>query len=63
MWYNMPYNKKFDLTPKELDLVEIALIAYSTKNVKSKKEIQKLLAKFHHQKRWYRPKDETYISG
>lgn len=59
----MPYNKKFDLTPKELDLVEIALIAYSTKNVKSKKEIQKLLAKFHHQKLWYRPKDETYISG
>lgn len=59
----MPYNKKFDLTPKELDLIEIALIAYSTKNVKSKKEIQKLLAKFHHQKLWYRPKDETYISG
>jgi hypothetical protein len=59
----MPYNKKFDLTPKELDLVEIALISYSAKNVKSKKEIQKLLAKFHHQKLWYRPKDETYISG
>ena len=59
----MPFNKKFDLTPKELDLIEIALIAYSTKNVKSKKEIQKLLAKFHHQKLWYRPKDETYISG
>ena len=59
----MPYNKEFDLTPKELDLVEIALISYSAKNVKSKKEIQKLLAKFHHQKLWYRPKDETYISG
>lgn len=59
----MPYNKKFDLTPKELDLVEAALISYSVENIKSKKEIQKLLAKFHHQKQWYRPKDETYISG
>jgi hypothetical protein len=59
----MPYNKKFDLTPYELDLIEIALISYSAKDIKSKKEIQKLLAKFHHQKKWYRPKDEIYISG
>lgn len=59
----MSYNKKFDLTPSELDLIEAALIAYSIKSVKSKKEIQKLLAKFHHQKKWYRPKDEIYISG
>ena len=59
----MPYNKKFDLTPSELDLIEVALIALSADSLNRKKEIQKLLAKFHHQKKWYRPKDKIYISG
>jgi hypothetical protein len=27
------------------------------------KEIQKLLGKIHNQKWWYRPKNQTYVSG
>ena len=59
----MPYNKKFDMTPKELDLVELALISYSAKNIKSKKEIQKLLAKFHQKKKGERKKEERERRG
>ena len=56
-------NHDFHLTVKELALIEMALIAYSAGTSEKQKEIQDLLAKFYHQKLWYRPKDEIYVSG
>ena len=56
-------NTDFHLTVKELALIEMALIAYSASSAEKQKDIQDLLAKFYHQKLWYRPKDEIYVSG
>jgi hypothetical protein len=56
-------NTDFHLTVKELALIEMSLIAYSATTEERQKEIQELLAKFYHQKLWYRPKDEIYVSG
>lgn len=66
-------NHNFHLTVKELALIEIALIHYQTESSPDfddkmvsgprHKEVQELLAKFYHQKLWYRPKDEIYVSG
>jgi hypothetical protein len=57
-------NENFHLTVEELQLIEMSLITYSTVQTNRQKEIQKLLAKFYHQKVWYRPPDEkTYVSG
>lgn len=54
------YNKEFKLNPKDIELIENALVKYPSDD---RSEITKLLAKLYHQKQWYRPKDETYISG
>lgn len=56
-------NHNFHLTVKELALIEMALIAYQSGSTERAKDIQKLLAKFYHQKLWYRPQDEIYVSG
>lgn len=57
-------NENFNLTVEELQLIEMSLIAYSTVQTNRQKEIQELLAKFYHQKVWYRPPDESvYVSG
>jgi hypothetical protein len=57
-------NENFHLTVKELALIEMALITLKTENKNRHKEITDLLAKFYHQKVWYRPKDEkVYVSG
>tara|TARA_B100000902_G_C27206665_1_gene862033 strand:- start:863 stop:1048 length:186 start_codon:yes stop_codon:yes gene_type:complete len=57
-------NKNFNLTVEELQLIEMSLIAYSTTQSNRQKEIQELLAKFYHQKVWYRPGNEKiYVSG
>ena len=57
-------NENFHLTVEELQLIEMSLIAYSTTQTNRQKQIQKLLAKFYHQKVWYRPADEEiYVSG
>jgi hypothetical protein len=56
-------NENFNLSVKELQLIEMSLIAYSTTQGNRQKEIQELLAKFYHQKVWYRPKTKTYVSG
>ena len=54
------YNKEFKLNPKDIELIENALVKYPSND---RSEITKLLAKLYHQKVWYRPEDETYISG
>ena len=54
------YNKEFKLNPKDIELIENALVQYP---LDDRSEITKLLAKLYHQKVWYRPEDETYISG
>tara|TARA_B100000085_G_scaffold22519_1_gene18909 strand:- start:100 stop:276 length:177 start_codon:yes stop_codon:yes gene_type:complete len=54
------YNKEFKLNPKDIELIENALVKYPSDD---RSEITKLLAKLYHQKVWYRPEDETYISG
>ena len=54
------YNKEFKLNPKDIELIENALVKYPSND---RSEITKLLAKLYHQKIWYRPEDETYISG
>lgn len=57
-------NENFHLTVKELQLIEMSLITYSATQTNRQKEIQELLAKFYHQKVWYRPEDEEiYVSG
>ena len=57
-------NKNFNLTVEELQLIEMSLITYSTTQSNRQKEIQELLAKFYHQKVWYRPSNEKiYVSG
>ena len=53
-------NKEFKLNPKDIELIENALVKYPSDD---RSEITKLLAKLYHQKVWYRPEDETYISG
>jgi hypothetical protein len=55
-------NEDFNLSVEELQLIEMSLIAFRITQDNRKKEIQDLLAKFYHQKVWYRPKG-TYISG
>ena len=81
------YTKDFNLTPKELEIIERALndkmhrlntsrqtvidstivppeeIASVKEYDAQVKEIVFLLAKFHHQKTWYKPKDQIYVSG
>lgn len=57
----MNYNPNFKLNPDDINLIEHSLRV--AMQYGSKEEINKLLAKLHHQKRWYRPKDEIYVSG
>jgi len=57
-------NENFKLTVKELALIEMSLISYQISQPNRAKQIQELLAKFHEQKVWYRPKnEEIYVSG
>jgi hypothetical protein len=57
-------NEDFKLTVQELALIEMSLISYRMTQPNRDEEVQNLLAKFHHQKVWYRPGyDEIYVSG
>ena len=59
----MKPNTKFNLDVKDLELIESALfLLQSNADNEGKREIQELRAKLHHQKVWYRPK-EDYVSG
>lgn len=57
----MKYNPNFKLNPDDVELIEKALRISMSYGEKEK--CIKLLAKLHHQKIWYRPKGETYVSG
>ena len=51
-------NTKFNLSVNDIKLIEDAL-----HSVEQTREVQELLAKIHHQKIWYRPKNKIYVSG
>ena len=51
-------NTNFKLSVQDIALIEHALLSQ-----KQTKEVRELLAKIHHQKIWYRPKDKIYVSG
>ena len=51
-------NTKFDLSVRDIELIEHALLSQE-----QTKEVRELLAKIHHQKNWYRPRNKIYVSG
>ena len=56
-------NENFKLNVRDIELIESALfLLQSNADEKDKREIQELRAKLHHQKIWYRPKND-YVSG
>ena len=57
-------NDSFKLNVKDVEHIERALhlLQVSAPDNASKREIVNLLAKLHHQKVWYRPK-ENFVSG
>jgi hypothetical protein len=57
-------NTQFELDVDDIELIESTLRSQlNTENTERKRLIQEMLAKLHHQKNWYRPKDKPYISG
>ena len=60
----MKPNLKFNLDVRDIEIIEQALFDAQLKSDdESKKEIQNLRAKLHHQKTWYRPKNAIYVGG
>ena len=73
----MKFNKNFEFDKRDIDTIEIALrkkIAELSEKLMDangdsedlRAEIRgmsELLARIHHQKNWYRPPDEIYVSG
>ena len=67
------YNKNFELSIKDLDLIEEALraskLAKAQADAKSAaatekvRDIHELLGRLHNQKTFYRPAKGTYVSG
>lgn len=64
------YNKTFDLTPDELELIESALrdkqrqlSANMNQPCETLKDTHELLGRLHNQKNFYRPKQQAYIGG
>jgi hypothetical protein len=67
----MGYNPSFKLNPRQLALIEEALHAEiarlsaqvraseSHDEVKAARDLREVLAHLHHQKFWYRPKDNV----
>ena len=54
----MKPNTLFELSVKDIDLIERAL-----HSVEQTPEVRDLLGRIHNQKNWYRPKDQIYVSG
>ena len=73
----MKLNKNFEFDMKDIDAIEVALrkkvAELSQKLMDGEgetealrveiKEMSGLLARIHHQKNWYRPREEVYVSG
>lgn len=53
------YSTHFELSVKDIDLIEKALRSYDGDIDK----VQQLLGKIHNQKIWYRPSSDEYVSG
>lgn len=57
-------NDKFNLDVSDVDHIEKALRYYqSVVDSSQRRNITEVLGKLHQQKNWYRPKNETYVSG
>ena len=61
-------NTQFELTVKDIDLIEKALYNMVTyysqrQDSDSVKQVTELLGKIHNQKQFYRPNDDKYVSG
>ena len=61
-------NTEFKLTVKDIDLIEKALynmvMYYSQRqDFDSVSHVTDLLGKIHNQKQFYRPNDDSYVSG
>ena len=72
----MKANKKFELSVRDIEVIEQALrakagrrglaIAQGETSPKLREEmieIQNLLGRIHEQKIWFRPKNKTYVGG
>lgn len=60
----MKPNNSFNLDVNDIEHIDNALRYYqsSLESDKDKKEIINILAKIHHQKNWYRPKN-SFVGG
>jgi hypothetical protein len=56
------YNKSFDLTPYDVDLIETALRKAKRETDIDTREVSELLGRLHNQKVFYRPPG-TYVGG
>ena len=73
----MKYNKNFEFNVEDIDAIEVALRkkvselskllhdgAGDADSLRTEiKATSALLARIHHQKTWYRPKTDIYVSG
>ena len=73
----MKLNKNFEFDVRDIDTIEMALrkkvaeLSQKLMDGKGDSEdlrseirgLSELLARIHHQKNWYRPPDEIYVSG
>ena len=73
----MKPNLNFEFHPRDIEIIETALRRKVSQKLnqiiddrktaekfrKEAKETADLLARIHHQKNWYRPKNKLYISG
>jgi hypothetical protein len=63
------YNRTFDLSVEDLDLIEGALhrtrrdLAQRQEGAETMLKIHDLLGRLHNQKTFYRPRSKPYVSG
>lgn len=56
------YNKTFELSIEDLELIEGALLKVAANDNETNPNVQDLLGRLHNQKVFYRPKG-VYVSG
>ena len=60
------YNKKIELSPSDMDLIETALRSIESQppsDAVNPAGVQDLLGRLHNQKVFYRPKRGVYVGG